>query len=215
VLTTPFDFGGEQKFVFRNYLADPEEWCNLFKVAADGPPGLWRTVFPTTVNETDAKILSDTAVQARLQKFFPKTGNYEVIHRNLYVTHQRVASTFRKGRVLLAGDAAHLNNPIGGMGLNGGIHDAMNLTGKMINVWREAADFSELDRYDLQRRIITNEFVQKQTIQNKKRLEARDPETRRRELDILRKTANDPQRAKAFLMDTSMLASVRRAAKIK
>jgi 3-(3-hydroxy-phenyl)propionate hydroxylase len=214
VLTTPFDFGGEQKFVFRNYLADPEEWCNLFKVAADGPPGLWRTVFPTTVNETDAEILSDTAVQARLQKFFPKTGNYEVIHRNLYVTHQRVASTFRKGRILLAGDAAHLNNPIGGMGLNGGIHDAMNLTGKMINVWREAGDFSELDRYDLQRRTITNEFVQKQTIQNKKRLEARDPETRRRELDILRKTANDPQRAKAFLMDTSMLASVRRAAKI-
>jgi len=214
VLTTPFDFGSARKFVFRNYLADPEEWCNLFKVAADGPPGLWRTVFPTATDETDEQVLTDTAVQARLQKFFPKTGNYEVIHRNLYVTHQRVASTFRTGRVLLAGDAAHLNNPIGGMGLNGGIHDAMNLTGKMIKVWREGGDFSELDRYDLQRRTITTEFVQKQTMQNKKRLEERDPASRRRELDVLRKTASDPERAKAFLMDTSMLASVRRAATI-
>jgi len=214
VLTTPFDFAAEHSFVLRNYLADPEEWCNLFKVAADGPPGLWRTVFPTTANEPDEEVLSDAAVQARLQKFFPKTGSYEVMHRNLYVTHQRVASTFRKGRVLLAGDAAHLNNPIGGMGLNGGIHDAINLTGKMIRVWREDGDFSELDRYDLQRRTITNEFVQKQTIQNKKRLEARDPETRRRELENLAKTANDPARAKAFLMDTSMLASVRRAATV-
>ena len=214
VLTTPFDFEAEQKFVFRNYLADPDQWCNLFKVAADGPPGLWRTVFPTPVDEADAEVLTDTAVQARLQKFFPKTGYYDVFHRNLYVTHQRVASTFRKGRVLLAGDAAHLNNPIGGMGLNGGIHDAMNLTGKLIRIWREGGDLSELDRYDLQRRTITNEFVQKQTIQNKKRLEAQDPETRRRELGILRKIADDPERAKAFLMDTSMLASVRRAAKI-
>lgn len=214
VLTTPFDFGAEHKFVLRNYLADPEEWCNLFKVAADGPPGLWRTVFPTAADETDEEVLTDAAVQARLQKFFPKTGRYEVIHRNLYVTHQRVASAFRKGRVLLAGDAAHLNNPIGGMGLNGGIHDAMNLTEKLIRVWRKRGDFSALDRYDLQRRTITNEFVQKQTIQNKKRLEERDPRARQRELDSLRRTADDPGRAKAFLMDTSMLASVRRAATI-
>ena len=212
VLTTPFDFGAEKKFVFRNYLADPREWCNLFKVAADGPPGLWRTVFPTAADETDDAVLTDTEVQARLQKFFPKTGSYQVIHRNLYVTHQRVASSFRKGRVLLAGDAAHLNNPIGGMGLNGGIHDAINLTAKLIKIWRDRGDFSELDRYDLQRRTITNEFVQKQTMQNKKRLEERDPATRQRELDVLRETSNDPGRAKAFLMDTSMLASVRRAA---
>jgi 3-(3-hydroxy-phenyl)propionate hydroxylase len=212
VLTTPFDFSAAQKFVLRNYLADPYEWCNLFKVAAEGPPGLWRTVFPTAADETDEEALADAAVQARLQKFFPKTGSYDVIHRNLYVTHQRVASTFRKGRVLLAGDAAHLNNPIGGMGLNGGIHDAMNLTEKLIQVWPEGRDFSALDRYDLQRRTITEEFVQKQTIRNKKRLEERDPGARRRELDELRKTAADPRRAKEFLMDTSMLASVRRAA---
>ena len=212
VLTTPFDFSAAKEFVYRNYLADPDEWCNLFKVAADGPPGLWRTVFPTRPAESDQQVLNDESVQARLQKFFPKTGHYEVIHRNLYVTHQRVAANFKKERTLLAGDAAHLNNPIGGMGLNGGIHDAINLTEKLARVWRGDADFSELDRYDLQRRTITNEFVQKQTIQNKRRLEEQDPAARRRALDELRKTAADDKRAKAFLMDTSMLASVRRAA---
>ncbi len=212
VLTTPFDFAAANRYVFRNYLVDPEEWCNLFKVAADGPPGLWRAVFPTAVDQADEEILADAAVQSRLQKFFPRTGSYEIIHRNLYVTHQRVASTFRKGRVLLAGDAAHLNNSIGGLGLNGGIHDAMNLAGKLSHIWREGGDLSELDRYDLQRRTITKEFVQKQTMQNKQRLEERDPEARRLELDRLREIADDPGRAKEFLVDTSMLASVRRAA---
>ena len=49
-----------------------------------------------------------------MQKFFRRDSNYEIVHRNLYNVHQRVASTFRLGRVLLAGDSAHLNNSIGG-----------------------------------------------------------------------------------------------------
>ncbi len=65
---------------------------------------------------------------------FPPPQPYEIVHRNLYVTHQRVAATFRHGRVLLAGDAAHVNNPIGGMGLNGGIQDAANLSRKLARV---------------------------------------------------------------------------------
>src|SRR6478609_757766 len=121
VLTTPFDFEKERGYCPRSYFADPEQWCNCFKVSAGGPPGLWRTVFPTEAGQSDEDVMSDDAVQARLQKFFPAPKPYEIVHRNLYVTHQRVASAFRKGRVLLAGDAAHVNNPIGGMGLNGGI----------------------------------------------------------------------------------------------
>jgi 3-(3-hydroxy-phenyl)propionate hydroxylase len=58
--------------------------------------------------------MSDTGVQDRMQTFFPNERGDEIVYRNLYVTHQHVASTFRKGRVLLAGDAAHVNNPIGG-----------------------------------------------------------------------------------------------------
>ena len=127
------------------------------------------------------------------------------------MTHQRVAETFHKGRVLLAGDAAHVNNPIGGMGLNGGIQDAANLSDKLIRVLLDAAPERLLDLYDLQRRTVAIEFVQGQSIANKKRLEARDAQTRAGNLDDLRRTAADPERARQFLLRTSMIASQRRA----
>ena len=214
VLTTPFDFEAERGYSFRSYFADPDEWCNCFKVAADGPPGLWRTVFPTSAEQTEAELLSDEAVHARLQRFFPRDGGYEIVHRNLYRVHQRVAKTFRQGRVLLAGDAAHVNNPIGGMGLNGGIQDAANLAEKLAQVWHGASD-TLLDLYDLQRRRLTVDFVQAQTIQNKKRLEARDPETRKANLDELRRIAADPASAKAYLMRASMLEANRKVSDLK
>ncbi|HVY57707.1 MAG TPA: FAD-dependent monooxygenase [Xanthobacteraceae bacterium] len=212
VLTTPFDFEAERGLCYRSYFADPDEWCNCFKVSADGPPGLWRTVYPTDPALSEQDLMSDDAVQARMQKFFPASQPYEIVHRNLYVTHQRVAATFRKGRVVLAGDAAHLNNPIGGMGLNGGIQDAANLSEKLAQVLIGGESDRLLDLYNLQRRMVATEFVQEQSIANKKRLEARDPETRRRNLDELREIAADPSRARQFLLRTSMIASQRRVA---
>jgi len=212
VLTTPFDFESAHGLCFRSYFADPDEWCNCFKVSADGPPGLWRTVYPANPDQSKQQLMSDAAVQARMQKFFPAQQPYEIVHRNLYVTHQRVAETFRKGRVLLAGDSAHVNNPIGGMGLNGGIQDAANLTEKLATVLLDKAPDALLDLYSLQRRTVATEYVQEQSIANKKRLEARDPEIRRRNLDELREMAADRARARQFLLRTSMIASQRRVA---
>jgi 3-(3-hydroxy-phenyl)propionate hydroxylase len=212
VLTTPHDFEAERGYCYRSYFADPGAWCNCFKVSADGPPGLWRTVFPVLTDEPEAAIMNDAAVQARIQSFFPSPRAYEIVHRNLYVTHQRVADTFRKGRVLLAGDAAHVNNPIGGMGLNGGIQDAANLSEKLSQVLLKDAPHRLLDLYSRQRRAVAVDFVQEQSIANKKRLEASDPETRRRNLSELRETATDPVRARQFWLRTSMLASQRRVA---
>jgi 3-(3-hydroxy-phenyl)propionate hydroxylase len=212
VLTTPFDFAANRGYCPRSYFADPDEWCNCFKVAANGPPGLWRTVFPTDPALSEDDLMNDAAVQARLQKFFPSSQPYEIVHRNLYVTHQRVAASFRAGRVLLAGDAAHVNNPIGGMGLNGGFQDAANLGEKLGDVLCDGAPELLLDLYDLQRRTVAVEFVQEQTIANKRRLEARDPEARARNFAELREMAADPARARQFLMRTSMLQSQRRAA---
>ena len=212
VLTTPFDFEAARGLCFRSYFADPNEWCNCFKVSADGPPGLWRTVYPANPDLSETQLMSDAAVQARMQKFFPSSQQYEIVHRNLYVTHQRVAATFREGRVLLAGDAAHVNNPIGGMGLNGGIQDAANLAEKLAPVLLDGAPEALLDLYSLQRRTVATEFVQEQSIANKKRLESRDPQIRRRNLDELREIAADPVRAREFLMRTSMIASQRRVA---
>lgn len=211
VLTTPFDFQANSGFCYRSYFADPQEWCNCFKVSGDGPPGLWRTVFPTDPAASDADLMCDAAVQQRIQRFFPRAQPYEIVHRNLYVTHQRVASTFRKGRVLLAGDAAHVNNSIGGMGLNGGLQDAANVAGKLARILVEGEPDSLLDLYSLQRRTVTMEFVQAQTIANKKRLEASDPEARKKNLDELSEIAADPTRARAFMLASSMITMQRRA----
>src|SRR5579872_802582 len=211
VLTTPFDFEAERGYCYRSYFADPGAWCNCFKVSADGPPGLWRTVYPTDPAQSEADILSDPGVQARIQSFFPSPKPYEIFNRNLYVTHQRVAQTFRKNRVLLAGDAAHVNNPIGGMGLNGGIQDAVNLSDKLVRIMRDGEAERLLDLYDRQRRTVAIEFVQEQSIANKKRLEAADPAVRAQNLNELRASAADPERARQFLLRTSMIASQRRA----
>jgi 3-(3-hydroxy-phenyl)propionate hydroxylase len=213
VLTTPFDFEKHLGYSARSYFADPEEWCNCFKVAGDGPPGLWRTVFPADPTIDPSIILSDIAVQSRLQKFFPSAKPYEVVHRNIYTTHQRVAATFRLGRVLLAGDSAHVNNSIGGMGLNGGLQDAANLAEKLFAVLNGEPE-TLLALYSLQRRTVSIEFVQAQTIANKKRLEAKTPEERARNFANLRADASDPKAARAFLMKTSMLTMQQRAASI-
>ncbi len=97
VLTTPFDFAANRGYCERTYIADPEEWCNCFKVSASGPPGLWRTVFPADATEAEEKTLSDADVHRRMQKFFPLDRRHDIVHRNLYSIHQRVAATFTQG----------------------------------------------------------------------------------------------------------------------
>ena len=130
------------------------------------------------------------------------------------MVHQRVAATFRQGRVILAGDAAHLNSPIGAMGMNSGIHDAVNLAANMLRVLNGEEDEGALDRYVRQRRHVAVEHVQTATIANKKNMEQRDPETRRKYREEMQRAAEDPVLAKKFLMRTSLIDSVRDAAKI-
>jgi 3-(3-hydroxy-phenyl)propionate hydroxylase len=209
VITTKFDFAAALGCCYRNYMADPQEWTNLFKVAGDDLEGRWRAVFNTREDESDEEALSDAAVRARLGRIHVPEGAREYLHLNLYNVHQRVAKSFRKGRVFLCGDAAHVNNPIGGLGLNSGIHEAWDLAELLNRVLRREAD--ELDSYEQRRRPLNIEYVQEQTVANKKRLEERDPLQRARRFDELRATADDPARHKAFLMRASLLESARRA----
>jgi 3-(3-hydroxy-phenyl)propionate hydroxylase len=209
VLTTPFDFALERGCGFRSYFSDPDEWANLFKVAGNDGRGLWRVVFPTLPGETDEEVFGEDSVQQRLHKFFPKSGTYPIVHRNLYNVHQRVAARFSHGRVFLAGDAAHVNNPIGGLGLNCGIHDAVELASLLGKVLRGEEDKDQLALYDARRRPINVKYVQEQTIANKQRLEAKDPDARAENFAFLRRTAADAVAHRAFLLRTSLLESVR------
>ena len=205
VASTPFEFADViPNLCDVSYFADPEEWFFLLRVV-----GVWRAMFPVRPEEKEEDVLSDASIQARLRRVHPAT--YEVRHRTLYSVHQRVAETYRRGRVFLAGDAAHLNNPLGGMGMNGGIHDGFNIAEKLASVLRSAAPESELDRYELQRRPVALEYVNKITIANKRNLEAKDPEEHRRWKDEMTRTAADPRLAREYMLKTSMRASLRRS----
>jgi len=204
VITTRFDFARALGCCYRSYMADPQEWTNLFKVAGDDLKGRWRAVYNTREDESDEEALSDAAVRARLGRIYVPEAERDYLHLNLYNVHQRVAKRFRSARVFLCGDAAHVNNPIGGLGLNSGIHEAWDLAQLL------SQPGADLDGYERRRRPLNIEYVQEQTIANKRRLEERDPATRERHFDELRRTADDPVKHKAFLMRASLLEGVKK-----
>ena len=192
-----------------NYIADPLEWLVLLRV-----PGLWRVLVPAPQNTDREQLLSDDSLQGVLHRVVARPEPYKIAHRSLYPVHQRVAKNFRHGRVVLAGDAAHINNPLGGMGMNGGIQDAFNLADKFKQIWA-GADDALLDRYDRQRRTVAVEAVQQQTHRNQQIISERDPKTRKQSLDALRKIAADKTSAREYLLRSSMIASMRRASEIQ
>ena len=203
VISTPFDFHSViPGLTSVNYVADPERWYFLLQI-----PGLWRAMFLVNEDASDERVQTREFAQSLMAGVVPGITNYEIDHITLYKVHQRVAKTFRQGRAFLVGDAAHINNPLGGMGMNGGIHDAVNLAARLAAVWRGDATDSELDRFDKQRRLVTLEYIQKYTIQNKKNLESPGDEFRQ----SLQAIAADPARTREYLMRVSMIASLQRA----
>ncbi len=203
VVSTPFDFAGViPGLVTVSYVADPERWHFLLRI-----PGLWRVMFPIAPDESDELASTAAFAQALMATVVPGIARYEIAHTTLYKVHQRVAKTFRLGRAFLIGDAAHINNPLGGMGMNGGIHDAMNLTSRLLGVWQGRKGEAELDRYDRQRRLVTLEYIEQQSIQNKRNLESAGPEFK----EALAHIAADKDRTRAYLLRVSMIASLRRA----
>jgi len=196
-------------YAHRNYISDPAEWSNLFHWK--GPPDRWRVHFPTDPKADEEALMRPEALQERLQRFLPTGKRFDIVGSNLYVVHQRVADKFRGGRAILAGDAAHVNSPIGAMGMNSGVHDAINLADKLIAMARGEADDSVLDRYERQRRHVAIAHTQAQTIRNKRLLAEQDPEVRRRNRDELRRTAENPELARKFLLRTALFESLREA----
>ena len=196
----------------RNYISDPDEWSNLFHWK--GPPDRWRVHFPTAPDADETALTRPDALQARLQRFLAVGNAFDIVGSNLYVVHQRVAKKFRAGRAVLAGDSAHVNSPIGAMGMNSGIHDAFNLAEKLVSILRGDADADVLDRYERQRRHVALQHTQAQTMRNKRLLTEKDPAVRRKNHDELRRTAEDPKLARAFLLRSSLIESLREAEQI-
>jgi len=208
VISTGADFA-PLGFTSNAYVADPKEWAAVFHM-----PGIWRLAFPVHPDEDEDAVLERGAVEARMQRFVARPGHYDVSHKGIYKVHQRVAKEWRAGRILLAGDSAHLNNPLGAFGLNGGLHDAFMLGECLGKVWRGEAGEELLDAYVRKRRTANIEFVQTQSIGNKKMLEEADPMLREAKFAELRRIAADKELARDFLIRSSMIWSVRRAAEV-
>ena len=205
VVSTAFPF--EDHFdglCWVNYFADPEEWFFLLRA-----PEFWRVMFPTTQDEPESEIFDAARIQRRLNRVLPRREPYEIAHTTLCRVHQRVAERYRQGRAFLAGDAAHINNPLGGMGMNGGIHDAYNLAEKLARVLRGEAGPDLLDAYEAERRPVALAYVNEITIRNKRNLETADPAEQQAFRTMLRETMADPAKRRAFLLRASMLASLR------
>jgi 3-(3-hydroxy-phenyl)propionate hydroxylase len=193
----------------RNYISDPAEWSNLFHWK--GPPDRWRVHFPVESSQDPEAACRLEALQARMQAFLPIGRDFDIVGSNLYTVHQRVAKKFRVGRAMLAGDAAHVNSPIGAMGMNSGVHDAFNLAEKLVGILHGGKGEETLDRYERQRRHVAIQHTQAQTIRNKRLLAEKDPAVRKRSQDELRRTAEDPAQARAFLLRASLFESLREA----
>lgn len=190
------------------YLSDPEEWFVLIRTAS-----VWRALFPVNAELSDEQVTSPERAEKLLQGAFNRPIPYEVIHRTAYRVHERVASKYINGRLAIAGDAAHVNNPLGGMGLNGGIHDAFNLASTLIEIFK-GAPLATLGRYERQRRKVALDVVQQTALRNRAILNTREPEARAAYYNDLRRTVADPEKHKDYLLRTSLISSLRDVANI-
>jgi 2-polyprenyl-6-methoxyphenol hydroxylase-like FAD-dependent oxidoreductase len=185
-----------------NYVFDPEEWLAILRT-----PDAWRVLMPVAAEAVEAGPPARSFVVERLKGVAPDIDADQHLEWSVYEVHQRLAATFRKDRVLLLGDAAHINSPLGGMGMNSGIHDAMCLAPRLANAVH-TGDEAGLDDYADMRRRVAIDFVKADTHRNAENFALKDPAARAGRDADLRAASQDPARAREFLLRSSMLASL-------
>ena len=192
-----------------NYVSDPDEWFVMLKA-----PSAWRILVPVDEKLDDDLIRSDDYVRNIFKRALNSDDRIETIHRTIYRVHQRVVDTMRSGRVILAGDSAHLNNPLGGFGMNGGLHDAWNLAKQLDEIINHNKNEELLDLYDRQRRTVMNEFIQKQTIRNKKMIEETGDDKYSSEWNRMRNIHQNDTERREYMFRQTMAQSLVREAEI-
>ncbi|MBM3608723.1 MAG: FAD-dependent monooxygenase, partial [Alphaproteobacteria bacterium] len=205
-------------FAFEDHLEDLSNvtYCwkdggnfSLLKV-----PGRWRVSIYPDENRPVEEQLSEESIEQNLQIIVPRSGKYEVLEKRPYRVHQRIVSSYRNGRMVLAGDSAHLNSPAGGMGLNGGIHDAFELAQAIVSISRKGAALDILDLYDRRRRPVARDQIIAQADRNRARMREREPGRRRELMDELKRITSNRDLMYAHLLRSSMIDGLRKAASI-
>ncbi|WP_210768965.1 FAD-dependent oxidoreductase [Ruania alkalisoli] len=189
-----------------NYISDPAEWLVLLRT-----PDHWRAMFPVREGQTETEAVAPENVQRLMATIGERPGGWPILHTTVYRVHQRVAGTYREGRVFLTGDAAHINNPLGGLGMNSGIHDAYLLASLLADRLDGTLDEADLDVYDQRRREVSRAYVAVETDKNWRRIRERDETARQRQFAELREIAADPVRHREHVRHTCMVAEIARA----
>ncbi len=192
-----------------NYVSDPQEWLVLLRV-----PSLWRVLVPADEAMTDRELLSDATKAGIFDRLIGEGNAVQTQHRTLYRVHQRVAKSFVKGRAILIGDAAHLNNPLGGFGMNSGVHDAFALFDEIVPVLNGGGSADRIARFDRKRRIVTHDFTQAQTIQNMEMIKGGNGAAHARRRATMEAIRDDDGKRRAYLLRQAMFESLEQAAGI-
>ncbi len=208
--TTPFPFEDHLSGLSNvSYCWKSDGNFSLLKV-----PGRWRvSIFPREDMGLEEQMTTE-AIDSSLQDIVHRTEPYQVLESRPYRVHMRIVSNYHVGRVALAGDAAHVNSPSGGMGLNGGIHDAFELAASLVAILRHSASNDLLDRYDRRRRPVAQNEILGQADRNRARMRERDPTRRRAMLAELQGITTDRARMRTYLRRSSMFEGLAIAAAI-
>ena len=193
-----------------NYVSDPEEWLVLLRV-----PKFWRVLLPADHATSDDDLRSDATKNAVFDRLTGNGAAVDTWHRTVYRVHQRVAKRFVEDRVMLIGDACHLNNPLGGFGMNSGVHDAFNLFEKLRSAIKAGRPNGSLEVFDRQRRLVTHAFTQAQTIQNMEMIQGGADQAHERRRAEMLAIKQDDARRRAYLLRQAMFESLEQAAAIE
>jgi 2-polyprenyl-6-methoxyphenol hydroxylase-like FAD-dependent oxidoreductase len=192
-----------------NYVWLPDRHYSLMRLR-----DTWRFTYSPAPGQDAETALSDAVARAHIARVSPRAAETTIRSRNIYTLHQRCLEQFCHGRILFMGDAAHLNSPAGGMGMNSGIHDARSLADHLVPVL-QGEGVGLLERYDRRRRTIALEEVQRLSAQNYARHRETDQEKRRLIWEDLQEIVGDPARHRSYLLDAAMIRSREREAAIE
>ena len=198
-------------FPFQNYL-DHLSYIN-YCWTSDGTfsllrlKNLWRVSLYPSLDESIDCAVESQSVRRKINQISSSFGDSPILEIRPYKIHQRVVKQYVVGRVLLAGDAAHINSPSGGMGMNGGVHDAFNLADKLNRILK-GEGIELLNKYERQRRPIAIKHVIEQSSKNRARMLEKDMSKRLLTLQELKRKSQDKSLALDYLLETSMISGL-------
>ncbi|WP_397448928.1 FAD-dependent oxidoreductase [Pseudomonas sp. NA-150] len=186
-----------------NFVHDPIDWAVVVQLDHSG---LWRLCYEEDPWLSDAEV--SQRLHQRLERLLPGAptpDQYRVDCLDPYRVQQRCAAALRRGRVILAGDAAYVSNPMGGLGLSGGVLDAEHLAQALIAVINDHAPLTVLNDYADDRKNAFLEFISPSATRYFTWMKERGPVQRARDLAMFEQAGSERSVMRQFLLDFEKL----------